>query len=311
MATGDKLVNLDELKLVYDKLHVPSVQVQIPTGQWSGSSTRTYTVNATGVTANTIIDWAMDSSINYLTSELTVTPGSGTITFSTPTLPSGTINVTLFFPGVNGEVVIQTLADVYSKSQTDALIAQSTASYTTQTSGDFNTFKANNAVIRIGNLANFTNAPAGIGYSGFVYITSYGGYIQQDCYFNQGYAYRFSYDNGSTWIAWQSSSPSTDVVLSWGNYKDIGTTYALSKSILTAHHIDVLVGYSNDSSSSGYSLATFPKNLIGAGNILTVTYFTGNDIQHVSFQIVDGTHIKIIACSEAYLGIREIRAKYY
>lgn len=130
MATGDKLVNLDELKLVYDKLHVPSVQVQIPTGQWSGSSTRTYTVNATGVTADTIIDWAMDSSINYLTSELTVTPGSGTITFSTPTLPSGTINVTLFFPGVNGEVVIQTLADVYSKSQVDQLISQSTANRT-------------------------------------------------------------------------------------------------------------------------------------------------------------------------------------
>ena len=123
MATGDKLVNLDELKLVYDKLHVPSVQVQIPTGQWSGSSTRTYTVNATGVTTDTIIDWAMDSSINYLTSELTVTPGSGTLTFSTPTLPAGTINVTLFFPGVNGEVVIQTLADVYSKSQVDTLLA--------------------------------------------------------------------------------------------------------------------------------------------------------------------------------------------
>lgn len=123
MATGDKLVNLDELKLVYDKLHVPSVQVQIPTGQWSGSSTKTYTVNATGVTADTIIDWAMDSSINYLTGDLTVTPGSGTITFSTSTLPSGTINVTLFFPGVNGEVVIQTLADVYSKSQTDTLLA--------------------------------------------------------------------------------------------------------------------------------------------------------------------------------------------
>jgi hypothetical protein len=127
MATGDKLVNLDELKLVYDKLHVPSVQVQIPTGQWSGSSTRTYTVNATGITANTIVDWAMDSSINYLKADLTVTPGSGTIQFSTTAIPAGTINVTLFFPGVNGEVVIQTLADVYSKSQTDALIAQSTA----------------------------------------------------------------------------------------------------------------------------------------------------------------------------------------
>lgn len=136
MATGDKLVNLDELKLVYDKLHVPSVQVQIPTGQWSGSSTRTYTVNATGVTADTIVDWAMDSSINYLTSDLTVTPGSGTITFSTSTLPAGTINVTLFFPGVNGEVVIQTLADVYSKSQVDQKIAQSTANVSTLKSGE-------------------------------------------------------------------------------------------------------------------------------------------------------------------------------
>lgn len=128
MATGDKLVNLDELKLVYDKLHVPSVQVQIPTGQWSGSSTRTYTVNATNVTADTIVDWAMDSSINYLKADLTVTPGSGTIQFSTTAIPAGTINVTLFFPGVNGEVVIQTLADVYSKSQVDQKISQSTAS---------------------------------------------------------------------------------------------------------------------------------------------------------------------------------------
>lgn len=131
MATGDKLVNLDELKLVYDKLHVPSVQVQIPTGQWSGSSTRTYTVNATNVTADTIVDWAMDSSINYLKADLTVTPGSGTIQFSTTAIPAGTINVTLFFPGVNGEVVIQTLADVYSKSQVDQKISQSTANLPT------------------------------------------------------------------------------------------------------------------------------------------------------------------------------------
>ena len=109
----------------------------------------------------------------------------------------------------------------------------------------------------------------------------------------------------------QSTAPDTDVVLPWGNYKDAGTTYALSKSILTAHHIDVLAGYSNAGTNSGYSLAMIPKNLISAGNIFTIVYFTGNDIQHASFEIVDGTHIKIIACSETYLGIREIRAKYY
>lgn len=109
----------------------------------------------------------------------------------------------------------------------------------------------------------------------------------------------------------QSTAPDTDVVLAWGNYKDVGTTYTLSKSILTAHHIDVLVGYSNDSTASGYSLVSFAKNIIAANNILTCIYYTGNDIQHVVFQIVDGTHIKILACSETYLGIREIRAKYY
>lgn len=109
----------------------------------------------------------------------------------------------------------------------------------------------------------------------------------------------------------QSTAPDTDVVLAWGNYKDVGMTYTLSKSILTAHHIDVLVGYSSDSAASGYSFVSFAKNIIAANNTLTCIYYTGNDIQHVVFQIVDGTHIKIIACSEAYLGIREIRAKYY
>lgn len=132
MATGDKLTTLDELKLVYDTLHVPSVQVQIPTGQWSGSSTKTYTVNATNVTADTIMEVEMDSSINNLRGDLNVTSGSGTITFTTSTVPSGTINVTVFFPGVKGEVVIQTLADVYSRSQTDQLIAQATASLMSQ-----------------------------------------------------------------------------------------------------------------------------------------------------------------------------------
>lgn len=153
MATGDKLVNLDELKLVYDKLHVPSVQVQIPTGQWSGSSTRTYTVNATNVTADTIVDWAMDSSINYLKADLTVTPGSGTIQFSTTAIPAGTINVTLFFPGVNGEVVIQTLADVYSKSQVDQKITQSTADAVAKTGYltlNYTTWEGQLAALRAG-----------------------------------------------------------------------------------------------------------------------------------------------------------------
>lgn len=236
MATGDKLVNLDELKLVYDKLHVPSVQVQIPTGQWSGSSTRTYTVNATNVTADTIIDWAMDSSINYLKADLTVTPGSGTIQFSTTAIPAGTINATLFFPGVNGEVVIQTLADVYSKSQVDQKISQSTAwanNWLTNTSilayaasvadPSFTTFRTN---------ATSTNVPiANEWYIGTV--ERYGQNItvkmttMQDAskmYINN------STNGGSTWTGWKTfvdyAQTMADAVGKAGSFALNDTTWA-------------------------------------------------------------------------------------
>lgn len=108
MATGDKLVTLDELKLVYDTVLVPYISVQIPTNKWTGSSTKSYTVNVTNVTANTLIGVEMDSSINNLKSDLSVTSGSGTITFSTSTVPNGTINVVVFLHGVTGNAVIQT-----------------------------------------------------------------------------------------------------------------------------------------------------------------------------------------------------------
>ena len=127
MATGDKLVNLDELKLVYDKLHAPSVQFQITVGQWSGNGPYTYSANVTNIDANTLVEMQMDSTINNLTSDLSVTTGSGSITLSTASKPSGAINVTLFFPGVQSEVNVQVLADVYSKSQTDTLLAAKVA----------------------------------------------------------------------------------------------------------------------------------------------------------------------------------------
>ena len=123
MATGDKLVKLDDLKLVYDKLHVPSVQLQITTGQWSGNGPYTYSANVTNIDANTSVEMEMDETIDYLTADLKVTTGSGSITLSTASKPSNTVNVTLFFPGVQSEVNVQVLADVYSKSQTDTLLA--------------------------------------------------------------------------------------------------------------------------------------------------------------------------------------------
>lgn len=123
VATGDKLVTLDDLKAAYDNVHIPSKQLQITTGQWSGSGPYTITASATNVTADSIVDWQMDSSINYLASDLTVTTGAGTVTLSTATKPTNTINITLFFPGTTDDVDVQVLSDVYSKSQVDTLLA--------------------------------------------------------------------------------------------------------------------------------------------------------------------------------------------
>lgn len=117
MATGDLLVTLDALKASYDSLNEAPVEIQITTGQWNGSGPYTYTVNATNVTANTKIKVQMDSTINNLTSDLSVTTGSGNIVLSTSSLPSGTVNVTIFFIGAQGDVTTQVLADVYSTSQ--------------------------------------------------------------------------------------------------------------------------------------------------------------------------------------------------
>ena len=206
MATGDKLVNLDELKLVYDKLHVPSVQVQIPTGQWSGSSTRTYTVNATNVTADTIIDWAMDSSINYLKADLTVTPGSGTIQFSTTAIPAGTINVTLFFPGVNGEVVIQTLADVYSKSQVDQKISQSTADVVWEADKNSSYYGVidpdsytTNGFYQVGINTDGSNR-----YGILLVFVGNGGHVQQLFLSNYALYARSKNNASSAWTTWRS-----------------------------------------------------------------------------------------------------------
>ena len=197
------------------------------------------------------------------------------------------------------------------------LIEQSTAKdnldLSSKTAIATDVFTLTSGVYRCG--ASAPNLPVtGAGYMTVIYRANDVRYLEYMT--DSGRLFTNTLYNG-VWTGWkeyedkQSTAPDTDVVLPWGNYKDAGTTYALSKSILTAHHIDVLAGYSNAGTNSGYSLAMIPKNLISAGNIFTIVYFTGNDIQHASFEIVDGTHIKIIACSETYLGIREIRAKYY
>ena len=118
MATKDKLVTVEGLTEAYNSLRVPSVEIQITTGQWSGSGPYTFTANVSNVTSSTFINAQVDSSISYLQSDLTVTTGTGTVTFSTASLPTGTVNVTVYFPGIQGDVETQVLSDVYSTSQT-------------------------------------------------------------------------------------------------------------------------------------------------------------------------------------------------
>lgn len=103
--------------------------VSIPTGQWGGTSEDYYiNVTASNVTADSILvptyDHTSDSQLN---GPIWCVPAAGSFTIHTSAIPSGTVTIMVQFIGTLGEAQYQVLADVYSKSQTDALIAQSTA----------------------------------------------------------------------------------------------------------------------------------------------------------------------------------------
>jgi len=101
----------------------------ITTGQWSGSGSDYYiTVTASNVTANSILVPTYDhTSDSRLKGPVWCVPAAGSFTIHTSAIPTGTVTVMVQFIGTLGEAQYQVLADVYSKSQTDALIAQSTA----------------------------------------------------------------------------------------------------------------------------------------------------------------------------------------
>ena len=130
VASGSTIAGTEEVALkdgatmkrvALSLLRPPSSSISITTGQWSGSGPYTYSASVTNVTASTLIEASMDDSIQYLTADLTITSGEGTLTFTTSSKPTGTIKVTVFYPGIYGNVETQVLADVYSKSQIDAM----------------------------------------------------------------------------------------------------------------------------------------------------------------------------------------------
>lgn len=103
----------------------------IPTGQWSGSGSDRYiTVTASNVTANAMLYPFYDNaSAALLNGPVWVIPAAGSFTIHTSAIPSGTVTISVLLAGIVGEAQYQVLADVYSKSQVDTIVAQSTANF--------------------------------------------------------------------------------------------------------------------------------------------------------------------------------------
>lgn len=101
----------------------------IPTGQWSGSGSDRYiTVTASNVTANAMLYPFYDNaSAALLNGPVWAIPADGSFTIHTSAIPSGTVTISVLLAGIVGEAQYQVLADVYSTSQVDSKIAQSTA----------------------------------------------------------------------------------------------------------------------------------------------------------------------------------------
>lgn len=117
-----------ESKLVPKDAVTPFVAT-IPTGQWSGSGSDRYiTVQASNVTANSVLVPHYDSASEaLLNGQLWCVPANGSFTIHTSAIPSGTVTVMVQLLGTLGEANYQVLADVYSTSQVDSIVAQSTA----------------------------------------------------------------------------------------------------------------------------------------------------------------------------------------
>lgn len=101
----------------------------IPTGQWSGSGSDRYiTVTASNVTADAILYPFYDNaSAALLNGPVWAIPAAGSFTIHTSAIPSGTVTISVLLAGIVGEAQYQVLADVYSKSQVDSIVSQSTA----------------------------------------------------------------------------------------------------------------------------------------------------------------------------------------
>lgn len=190
----------------------------IPTGQWSGSGSDRYiTVTASNLTENAMLYPFYDNaSAALLNGPVWVIPAAGSFTIHTSAIPSGTVTISVLLAGIVGEAQYQVLADVYSTSQVDSKIAQSTA-HEIAANTDLNTITAP-GYYNLFSVSTLTNAPV----SG----TNRLGMIVQRAE-NERYVYQMAFENllstygvfvrrclNGTWSAWEKLATVNDVVQS-------------------------------------------------------------------------------------------------
>lgn len=117
-GTPVNATNMNKIENAIEDLQGKAYKISLPVSSWTGSGPYTYVYPATGMTSDTTIDYTIDSTIDNLNGDLTITTGVGTITFSTPSLPSGTVTVTVMAVGVDADIqLIDWSSYCYSKDQ--------------------------------------------------------------------------------------------------------------------------------------------------------------------------------------------------
>ena len=117
-GTPVNATNMNKIEQAIEDLQGKAYKISLPVSSWTGSGPYTYVYSATGMTSDTTIDYTVDSTISNLNGDLTITTGVGTITFSTPALPSGTVTVTVMAVGVDADIqLIDWSSYCYSKDQ--------------------------------------------------------------------------------------------------------------------------------------------------------------------------------------------------
>ena len=180
----------------------------IPTGQWSGSGSDYYiTVTASNVTADAMLYPFYDNaSAALLNGPVWVIPAAGSFTIHTSAIPSGTVTISVLLGGIVGEAQYQVLADVYSKSQVDTIVQQSTADVVWEADKNSSYYGVidpdsytTNGFYQVGINTDGSNR-----YGILLVFVGNGGHVQQLFLSNYALYARSKNNASSAWTTWRS-----------------------------------------------------------------------------------------------------------